>query len=189
MLSPGRALPCSPPRSPRPLLTPGPAPLHAHPQRPCPQALLPSTLTPIPRPCSPPRSPPSPGPAALRSPTHAHPHTLTRTASRSRSCRGSSTRTSRSSAAIPVGARGSRDQGPPSASVGRTRQGWEAVAASVPPEGRGRVSPRTGPSSAVWPQAGRRTQTHPAASFRGRAPCELLAGQTPALGPGQGPGS
>ena len=39
MLSPGRALPCSPPRSPRPLLTPGPAPLHAHLR---PQALLPS---------------------------------------------------------------------------------------------------------------------------------------------------
>ena len=88
------------------------------------------------------------------------PSTLTPTASRSCSRMGSSTKTSRSSAVILLGAHGSQDQGPPSASVGRTRQGREAVAAGLPPEGRGCVSPRTGPSSAVWLQAGRRTQTH-----------------------------
>lgn len=86
--------PC-PPRSPPAPLSPGPAPLHAHPRpvpRPCSstpppwhpldQALLPSTLTPGPcpqallpprsplapadlRPCSPPHSPPRPRPQAL----------------------------------------------------------------------------------------------------------------------------
>lgn len=53
---------------------------------------------------------------------------------------------------------------------------------AVSPGGRGHMSPLMGPSSAVRPQAGCRTQTHPAAGFRGWVPCELLAGKNAGTG-------
>ena len=155
-----------------PQVEPCPAPLHAHPW---------PLLTPG---CAPlhahPHGPPSPGPAPL----HAHPHSQPQLLPRGQQhqdvpelCCHPSGCTQFSGPASSVCFCGEDSSGPGS---GGSRRAPRGMGLRVPTHRA--LFCRLAAGRAPHPDS-------PAASFRGRAPCELLAGKTPAMGPGQGPGS